>query len=207
MTNLARDEVELLVWGRIASCAGQIAASTQTEVRTSLASTYDEDSGIWLVEASIEGLELSLGVWEVADTVGLATPFDQVSKTIAGPETVCDAPEAFLTQGLTPPSLATVTPAPTPVHLAASELQARLAVWVAVRSCFATIPPLDAFTAHRDQSQRWVVEGREVVTASGGGTRTVTYGLWFVDVATGAITPADRLAQNAAADSSCFKER
>ncbi len=76
-----------------------------------------------------------------------------------------------------------------------------------VRSCFNPLPPLDAFTAHRDQPQLWVVEGREEVTTSGGETRTVTYGLWFVDVETGAITPSDRLAQNAAADSTCFKER
>ena len=191
VTNLGRDEVEFLVWGRIASCAGQIAASTQTDVHASLTSTYDEDSGTWLVEASIEGLRLSLGVWEVADTAGLVTPFDQVSKTIAGPEIVCDAPEAFLAQGLTPPSLstltptpfsatepapssaptapATATPTPAPVHLAANDLQARLAVWVALRSCFDPLPSLDAFTAHRDLPQRWVVEGRGQVSTSSGG--------------------------------------
>ena len=74
-----------------------------------------------------------------------------------------------------------------------------------MRSCFDPLPPLDAFTAYRDQPQRWIVEGRSPLTTSEGETVTVTYGLWFVDVETGDITPSDQLARNAAANTSCFK--
>ena len=219
VTNLAPSEVELLVWDLIATCATQVAGSIGTAVGSSLDSTYDEVSATWLVEASIGELGLSLGIWQVSDTGGVVTPQDAVAISIIEPEIVCSAPLAFLTQGLTPPSLAvaTTTPEPTPFAtpfattipdgLVENDLQARLAVWVAVRSCFVPLPALDDFTAHRDLPQRWVVEGRTGVAITKGGTGIVTYGLWFVDVETGAITAVDLVAQKTAKDSFCFKER
>lgn len=205
VTNLAPSEVELLVWDLIATCATQVAGSIGTAVGSSLDSTYDEVSATWLVEASIGELGLSLGIWQVSDTGGVVTPQDAVAISIVEPEIVCSAPLAFLTQGLTPPSLAVATTTPEP--LVENDLQARLAVWVAVRGCFVPLPALDDFTAHRDLPQRWVVEGRTGVAITKGGTGIVTYGLWFVDVETGAITAVDLVAQKTAKDSFCFKER
>lgn len=112
VTNLGGAQAELLVWTQIATCAAEIARSTGAAVDASFASTYTRESGTWLVEASSQDLRLRFGTWEVADGTGVVTPVDQVSNTIATPGVVCDQPEAFLAEHLTPPRLATVTPHP-----------------------------------------------------------------------------------------------
>ncbi len=191
-------------------------------------STDSVESETWLVEASTGDSGLSFGRWEVADATGLVTPVDQVASaiaaTIASDAAICARPAALLARGLTPPLFPTSTPTPaptptvvptatpnptalpptptaTPTAVAATGEQARLRVWVAVRSCFNTLPPVEVLTAYQDQPQRWIVEGRD----TGDEGATVTYGLWFVDASTGQITPSDLLAQRAAADESCFK--
>ncbi|MCI0877963.1 MAG: hypothetical protein J4N78_03680, partial [Chloroflexi bacterium] len=121
-------------------------------------------------------------------------------------------PEPTATPTPTPTPTPTATPTPTPTAtptttpMVGTEQQARLRVWIAVRSCFDPLPPLDVFTSYQDQPHRWIVEGRGELESLGGETETVTYGLWFVDVETGDITPSDRLARIAAANTSCFKE-
>ncbi len=161
----------------------------------------------------------------MADATGLVSPVDQVASAIdatnASDGVICARPAALLADGLTPPLFPTATPAPAPTPtptrvptatpsptptatstaVAATGEQARLRVWVAIRSCFNTLPPLEVFTAYQDRPERWIVEGR--ATRDTGAA--VTYGLWFVDVATGDITPSDFLAQRAAADQACFK--
>ena len=118
------------------------------------------------------------------------------------------APTATPTPTPTPTATPTPTPTATPTTtpMVGTEQQARLRVWIAVRSCFDPLPPLDVFTSYQDQPHRWIVEGRGELESLGGETETVTYGLWFVDVETGDITPSDRLARIAAANTSCFKE-
>ena len=106
------------------------------------------------------------------------------------------------TPSATPAPTFTPTPPPTPTPVVATGEQARVRVWVAVRSCFLPLPPLEVFASYQDQPDRWIVEGRAVGDAS----PKIFYGLWLVDVATGAIAPSDAVAEITATNDSCFKE-
>ena len=61
-------------------------------------------------------------------------------------------------------------------------------MWVSMYGCYDHFPQLSSFTATPDGPTRWIVEGRSPDTS---------YGLWLVDALTGAITPSDRIAEQA----------
>ena len=79
-------------------------------------------------------------------------------------------------------------------------------MWVAVRTCFNPLPPIESFTAYRDSSNRWLVEGRSETTSSLGRTDIITFGLWVVDVSNGAIAAYDRLATLTTGKTFCYQE-
>ena len=200
VTTLRQSGAEALVWSQVRTCAGQVALSNDTGVSVEFSSTYSVEDETWLVEASTEDARLSFGHWEVTDATGLVTPGDEVAGAIASGGVTCTEPRALLAGGLTPPLFPAPTATPAPV--VATGEQARVRVWVAVRSCFDPLPPAEVFTAYQDQPDRWIVEGR----AAGAAASAIIYGLWFVDVATGAIAPSDALAQSTATNDFCFKE-
>ena len=230
VTNLKQSGAEALVWNQVQPCASQVALSNGAGVAVAFNSIYSVEDETWLVEASTEDGKLSFGHWEVTDATGLVTPVDEVAGVIDSDGVICAAPRALLAVGLTPPLFPTPTPLPaptatptpipapsatpvpthtpaptsTPAPVVATGEQARVRVWVAVRSCFNPLPPLEVFAAYQDQPDRWIVEGRAAGDAGDGASATI-YGLWFVDVATGAIAASDALAQITATNQSCFK--
>lgn len=200
--------VEQLVWMRIQACAGQIALATEGRVEAELATTYRSADGMWFVAAATSAPPLALGLWQVSEADGKVTPVDEVARQVDSPGLVCELPKASIAGGNTPPVFATPAPAtpvasPTPEPLTGD--QARLRVWVAVRSCFNPIPPIGSFTAYRDSSGRWIVEGREETTSSQGSTALITYGLWAVDVSNGDVIPYDPIALATAGRTNCYK--
>ena len=155
----------------------------------------------WESEVANEDGTLSFGRWQVPDATGEVLALDKVASAIASPGITCDIPVALLATGLTPPLLLAPTPTPTivptptplpqpPPALVTTAEQAQLRVWVAVFNCYDHFPELESFTAHEDNPLSWVVEGRSDITQ---------YGLWMVDTLTGEISPADQLAEKAAA--------
>ena len=222
VTDLGQSGAEALIWSQVRTCAGQVALSNGAEVAVAFDSSYSVADETWLVEASTKDARLSFDLWAVADATGLVTPMDDVAAVIDSDGVICAEPRALLAVGLTPPLFPTATPLPTPTAIPVSTAtpgptstptptltpapvvatgeQARVRVWVAVRSCFYPPPPLEAFTAYQDQLDRWIVEGRAAEDA----TPAITYGLWLVDVKSGEVTSSDAVAQSTVMNQSCF---
>ena len=197
------ERAELLVWDRIRSCVNQVVASSGKTGEIEFVTNFEDELGIWTVAASSPGLGLDLGSWEVDDNTDQVTPLDVVSEAISSTEAICEEPVAVLASGLTPPLITIpITTIPSensaPLIEQVTEEQARLKVWAAVRGCFATLPPLDSFTVYDESPQRWLVVGT--------GEDGANYGMWFVDVTNGGITPHDPRAKTTARNSACFIE-
>jgi hypothetical protein len=178
----------------------------ETSLRILFDTKYVPEEKKWLVNVSNKTPALTFGLWQVSDSTGEVTPVDEVARSIATPDIICNMPVTFLAAGKTPPlfltpapavtptPVPTPTPAPTPIptpRLAvASAEEARLRVWISVYNRYHHWPESSAFTAYFDEGlQRWIVEGRSAIA---------NYGLWLVDATTGEITPWDKLAKQAA---------
>jgi hypothetical protein len=97
-------------------------------------------------------------------------------------------------EGLCQNSLAAITPD-----------RAMLRVWLASYECFTPSPDLQSFATYQENHEEWIVEAKEVANALESSAKIVVpYGLWTVNVVTGAITPLDRLARDTA-NKTCFK--
>ena len=144
----------------------------------------------WVSEVANEDGTLSFGRWQVPDATGIAAALDEIASAIVSPGITCDIPVALLATGLTPPVLLPPTATPIPPSAITTAGQAQLRVWIAVFNCYDHFPALESFTAYEDSPFRWVVEGKSDITQ---------YGLWLVDIQTGEISPADQLAEKAAA--------
>jgi hypothetical protein len=231
-TNLGRPQAEFAVWNQVSSCANQIAGSTQVRVEVAFSSIYDSAAEVWIIQATSGPLDLSLGLWEVADVTGEVSPQDEVASAVASNQYVCNQPRALLSDALTPPLFATPTPTPVPIPtpdvasqlastrppavmptptstpMVANDAHAEVRVWLAVRDCFAPPPDRESFRAYQDRADLWIVEGR---MEPRGTTRqendpTVFYGLWIVDRDTGRIAGHDNLAKRIQQDRFCYLE-
>ena len=191
------ERAELLVWDRLRSCVNQVVVSSGKTLEIEFLTNLQQQ-GLWKVKASSLGLSLNLGSWEVDNITNQVTAIDVVSEAISSTEAICEEPVAELASGLTPPLITFPGETPTPLSGQVAEEQARLKVWAAVRSCYATLLSLDNFTAYVENPQRWLVVGT--------GEDGANYGMWFVDVANGGITPHDTRAKATASNSICFIE-
>jgi hypothetical protein len=128
--------------------------------------------GVWLVEGRTD--DTSYGLWEVDAATGAVGARDERAQAV---EAACGA---------------------APVALTAE--QATVRVWVATYDCFTPPPSLDNFTATRENTSRWVVEGRGLDALN----NPVLYGLWLVYTNTGNVSPLDADAR-ATRVLSCFQ--
>ena len=184
------NQAELLVWVSVYNCYDHFPELT------SFTGLQDE-SGNWVVEGRSPITQY--GLWRVNATTGQPIALDLLAREAV---TACNArtDAAF-------PVVATIQ-------------QAALRVWSATYDCFIPSPGFDTFTVRMDSPQRWLVEGREIVTIEvevqrvvSGTTETFTeertstvfYGLWMVDSSSGEITAWDDLAKSTAVRS-CFKD-
>lgn len=194
------NEVALLLWERVRTCADRIARTQEKDIQIQFTVVEDKGDNIQRVFASNEELGLSFGTWDVEFGTGTVKPEDDVAEAVATRADFCSLPAAFLADGLTPPDF--LSP-----QVVESQEIARIKVWVTVRGCFFPVPGLDAFTAYQDRPGRWLVEGRSTLTNAQEKTTTITYGLWIIDAGTGAILPQDAVARSASSgQSSCFSE-
>ena len=191
------ERAELLVWDRLRSCVNQIVVSSGKTVEIEFLTNLQQQ-GLWKVKASSLGLSMNLGSWEVDNITNQVTAIDVVSEAISSTEAICQEPEAELASGLTPPLITFPGETHTPLIGQVTEEQARLKVWAAVRSCYPALLSLDNFTAYVENPQRWLVVGT--------GEDGANYGMWFVDVANGGITPHDTRARATASNIICFIE-
>lgn len=191
-TNLDRAEAEILVWAQISECANQVTSESGSPAKLAFNSEFRIENSSWTVEASSPGLGLNLGSWRVDDLSKQVAPLDVVSETISSNETICKVPTAKFASGLTPPLFAGPNWTGTPL----TGDQASLKVWIAIRSCYASLLPLESFTAYSESPQRWLVVGS--------GVNGVDYGMWFVDTVNGNITPHDSKAITTAGNTGCF---
>ena len=192
------ERAELLVWDRINTCVNQVVVSSGKMVQIEFLTSFEPQQGIWKVNASSLGLFLNLGSWEVDNITDQVTATDVVSEAISSTEAICVEPVAELARGLTPPLITFPGESSTPLIGQVTEEQARLKVWAAVRSCYATLPPLVSFTAYGETPQRWLVVGT--------GENGANYGMWFVDVTDGGIAPHDLRAKTTASNGACYIE-
>lgn len=194
------NDVALLLWERVRTCADRIARTEEKDIQIEFTVVGAKDDNIQRVFASNEELGLSFGTWEVESGSRTVTPGDEVAGTIAIQADSCALPAAFLADGLTPPDFLSS-------QVVGSQEIARIKVWVTVRDCFFPVPGLEAFTAYQDRPNRWLIEGRSTSTDAQEKTTTVTYGLWIIDAGTGIILPQDAMARSVSSgQSSCFSE-
>ena len=198
-TNLNRAAAEVMVWEHVNICAGQVASESGVAATLDFNSEFSVGNNSWIVGASSPELGLNLGSWAVNDATRGVTPLDSVSEAISAAETVCQQPTAKFADGLTPPRFAdpVVENVIAPTERVTEE-QARLKVWIAVRGCFPTLPGLSSFTSYSENPERWLVVGT--------GDGEINYGMWFVDVADGTITPHDLTAITTERNKACFFE-
>ena len=185
-----QEQAELRVWVNVFNCYDHF---------PDLASfaAHPDDVGRWIVEG--KSAITHYGLWQVNAVTAVISPLDLLAKEAAA---VCGVPD----QASFP---AVVTGE-----------QAGLLVWIASYDCFDPRPAVESFTFYQENPQRWLVEGKEIVTVEvavervvGGTTETFVeertqlahYGLWIVDTSTAIITPWDDLAE-ASSTQQCYRQ-
>jgi len=185
--NRTSDEVRQLIFLQVRPCADQVSPTTAAKLEVAVTlSPYDQAQGAWEGVAVSNDGKLGFGRWKVMDVSGAVSPLDSTASSIAMPTTICAVPVATLVKGAVPPIFLQTKGVGQSV---ATATEAAFQVWVQMYGCYAEIPLLASFVGNLYRPDHWVVEGKSASTL---------YGLWLVDGQTGAISPLDKVADDAA---------
>ncbi|MFQ6026125.1 MAG: hypothetical protein ACE5Q6_01265 [Dehalococcoidia bacterium] len=107
-------EVESLVWLSVRECSDRLTNLMGTQIAIRFDTSFDQESGMWSVEAFSRDPSVAFGNWIVNDATGAVSHNDDVAGSIVGGELSCQPPISVLATDNTPPHFRIPTPTPTP---------------------------------------------------------------------------------------------